>query len=442
MSLTANDLLERLQVLTAGYSPSRWVVAFSGGVDSTVLLHALANSNTDIPLLAVHIDHGLHPDSVSWASHCAAAARQLNTDFLSREIYVAANDENGPEAAARHARYAAFLSILEDRNCLLSGHHENDQAETLLLNLMRGSGPAGLAGIGARQSFGRGLLLRPLLGVPGSAIREYARQHHLSWIEDPSNIDTRFDRNFLRKEIVPRLAARWPAVNNRLRRSAELVSEASELLNELADIDIAACGSRHRLDIGSLSTLSQARQRNLLRRAIRLCGLAPAPATRLYQVANELIPSREDAQPLVTWSGAEIRRYRGQLYIMSGQKPASELPAGGLWRSGEALALGPGYGSLRLTNQGSRGIDPDLIGDGLTVRFRHGGEEIRIVANGATRKLKKLLQEAGILPWMRDRLPLIFAGDTLIAVADLWVSADHAVENGLSVEWVDKPALH
>jgi len=442
MSFDSDDLLERLQALTAAYSPSRWIVAFSGGIDSTVLLHALATSNSEIPLLAMHIDHGMQTDSGSWDTHCESIAEELNVDYQSRKVIVSDVNENGPEAAARQARYAALLNTVQDGDCLLSGHHENDQAETLLLNLMRGSGPAGLAGIGARQVFGRGLLLRPLLGISLHDITAYANDHNLSWIDDPSNVDTRFDRNFVRSEIVPKLAARWPAVSNRLRRSAELVGEASELLNELAEIDLAACGSRDRLDIVAITGLSHARQRNLLRRAVRLCGLPPPPATRLYQIINELIPAREDAQPLVAWPGAEVRRYRGQLYVMAELHADHELPSGKLQVGGDDLVLGPGLGSVALTIIGAGGIDPALVGNGLSIRFRHGGEEIRIEGQGATRKLKKLLQEAGVLPWMRDRIPLVFAGESLVAVGDLWVSADHLVDNGLTIAWQDKPPLH
>jgi len=442
MSFDPDDLLKRLQALTSGYSPSRWIVAFSGGIDSTVLLHALVTSNSEIPLLAMHIDHGMQDESESWDSHCKNVATELNVDYLSRKVIVSDAHENGPEAAARQARYTALLNEVQDRDCLLSGHHENDQAETLLLNLMRGSGPAGLAGIGARQAFGRGLLLRPLLGIPLQEITDYANEHSLSWIDDPSNVDTRFDRNFLRSEIVPKLAARWPAVSNRLRRSAELVGEASELLNELAEIDLEACGSRDRLDIVAVTGLSHARQRNLLRRAVRLCGLPPPPATRLYQIINELIPAREDGQPLVAWSGAEVRRYRGQLYIMAELSETHELPPGKLQFRGDELALGPGLGSIALTKISAGGVDPALVDSGLSIRFRRGGEEIRIDGEGVTRKLKKLLQEAGILPWMRDRIPLVFAGETLVAIGDLWVSADHVADNGFAIAWRDKPPLH
>lgn len=439
MTFSPDDLLQRLQSLTSNAAPRRWIVAFSGGIDSSVLLHALAKSDTQIPLLAVHVDHGLHPESGTWAKRCAAIASSLDVDFRSARVDVVVDGAGGPEAAARDARYEAFLSIVEEGDCLLSGHHEDDQAETLLLNLMRGSGPAGLAGIGARNAFGRGLLLRPMLGISSSAIEDYARRHELAWIDDPSNVDTRFDRNFLREEIIPQLAARWPAASERLRRSATLAGEAAALLNDLADIDILACGCPSRLDTTAIRPLSAARQRNLLRRAIRRCGLPSPPATRLEQAVTELISAREDAQPLVRWSGGELRRYRNEIFVLP-QAPDPEALTGDLQLNpGGTASLGRSMGTLYLRESETGGIDPTLAKAGLLVRYREGGEEIRM--GGRTRKLKKLMQEAGVLPWMRDRIPLLLADGDLVAVGDLWVSSTHRSVPGFVVEWRDRPAI-
>ena len=441
MIFDSDDLLVRLRALTSGKSPARWLVAFSGGIDSTVLLHALANSETEAAVIAIHIDHGLHADSGQWEQHCREFAADLGVEFESRAVTVAEKPENGPEAAARRARYDAFLRLVRSDDCLLSAHHEDDQAETLLLNLMRGSGPAGLAGIGLRQSFGRGHLLRPMLGVPGEAILAYAERHELGCINDPSNADSRFDRNFIRNEIVPKLAARWPAVSNRLRRSAELVGESSELLNDLADMDLDGLGTPQKLSIKGLQKLPAARQRNVLRRAVRLCGLPPPPATRLYQIIHELLPARADGQPLVVWAGAEIRRYRDSLYVMPPHQIVDGEGAGILRPGGPSICLGSGLGSLELTEEAGEGIDPKLAQHGLTIRYRDGGEAIRISGQGPTRKLKKLLQEEGVVPWMRTGLPLLFVDDRLVAVADLWVEADCVASPGLTVNWIDRPAL-
>ncbi len=441
MVFSSSNLLERLRALTADHAPQRWVVAFSGGVDSTAMLHALATSGTPEKILAVHIDHGLNADSRKWEAHCRRMAKDLAVDYESRSVSISEKAEYGPEGAARAARYGALLGIVKSGDCLLSAHHEDDQAETLLLNLMRGSGPAGLAGIGLKQSFGRGVLLRPMLGISAEAIEAYARRHDLDWIDDPSNADSRFDRNFLRNEIVPRLAARWPAVSNRLRRTAELVGESSDLMNELADIDIAGLGVPGKLSISGLQALSPERQRNAIRRAVRLCGLPSPPATRLYQVIHELLPAREDAQPNVAWANAVVRRYREHLFVLPQSSRKTDDAGGTLWPDGEALNLGNGFGSICLSADNTTGVDPSRARDGLMIRYRKGGETIRVNPQGRTRKLKNLLQEEGIVPWMRSELPLLYAGDQLVAVADLWFEADCSSTPGLAVKWTDRPAL-
>jgi len=283
--------------------------------------------------------------------------------------------------------------------------------------------------------------LRPLLGMPGDAIEAYADRHKLAWIDDPSNEDLRFDRNFLRREIVPRLAARWPAVAARLSQSADLAGEASGLLRDLADIDIAAAGSAERLGIGALLSLATARQRNLLRRAVSLCGLPPPPATRLYQAVYELIPARKDAQPLVAWQGAELRRYRDHLHVMPTLSDSPGVPAQ-LLRPDMPLDLGPGMGQLLLSPAANGGIDPRLATAGLQVRYRRGGEAIRPAGHEITHKLKKLLQQEGIVPWMRERLPLLYAGDELVAVAELWIAGECSRPDGYCVTWRNRLALN
>ncbi|MCH8336819.1 MAG: tRNA lysidine(34) synthetase TilS [Proteobacteria bacterium] len=443
MTFGSEFLLERLTALTVGEGALRWLVAFSGGIDSTVLLHALWSMRERHPaeIMAIHVDHGLHPDSPDWEYHCRRFAARLGVSYISERVSVVDELQSGLEAAARQARYALLQTMVRDGDCLLSAHHEEDQAETLLLNLMRGSGLAGLAGIGAAQSFGQGRLLRPLLGVSAEAIRDYAKRHELGWIEDPSNADTRFDRNFLRREIMPRLASRWPAVAARLKQSADLAGEASTLLRDLADIDLAASGSPKRLDIDVLGALSPQRQRNLLRRAISLCGLPPPPATRLYQAVDELIPARVDAQPQVAWPGAELRRYRNHLYIMPGVPDLPDEPAQAL-RPEASLDLGPGMGQLALNPDVEGGINPELASAGLRVRYRQGGEEIRPVGHDCTHKLKKLLQQEGIVPWMRSRLPLLYSGENLVAVADLWIAGECSHDAGYGVSWRDRSPLN
>ena len=423
--------------------PRRHVVAFSGGLDSTALLHALAAlraSESAVPLLAVHIDHGLQADSRAWRDHCEQVAAEFAVDFRSLSVTVDTDTGSGPEASARDARYAALRTVLEDGDWLLSAHHRDDQAETLLLNLIRGSGPAGVAGIGDVRRFGPGWLLRPLLNVDRDTIEAYASLHALRWIEDPSNADRKFDRNFLRHEILPKLASRWPDIAVRLQRSAGHAGEASQLLTELAELDLAALGSRpERLPIDQLAGLSRSRQRNVIRHALSALGLSTPTAAQLDRILTEVIPARVDAQPLVSWAGASVRRYRNGLYLLPLHLAEAIEPA---LMCGPVHELGAGLGRLRLEPGAESGLAEALVDAGLSVRSRVGGEEIKLPGQTHTRKLKKLLQEEGIVPWMRDRLPLLYADDRLVAVGDLWLSGDAITRPGVALRWTGRPALH
>jgi tRNA(Ile)-lysidine synthase len=444
MNFDARYLHDRLlEFESVAGKPRRFIVAFSGGLDSTVLLHAMAANQAicGIPLLAAHVDHGLHPESGGWDSQCRAVAESLGVEYLSRKVHVSRSAEGGPEAAAREARYAILGSLMQQNDWLISAHHEHDQAETLLLNLLRGSGLTGIAGIAPLREFATGYLVRPMLGVPAAEIRAYADTHRLRWIDDPSNADTAFDRNYLRREILPALAARWPAVATRLRQSADLAAESSELLAELADLDIAASPAVDRLDIRSLGLLSRARQRNIIRRAVQRVGLPAPPATRLYQTVHELIPARTDAQPLVTWPGGEIRRYRDHLYILAPMPDLQPCPED-LLRTDLAIDLGAGQGRLVLQAGEDGGIDRSVASKGLEVRYRRGGEEIALPGHAHRHKLKNLLQDEGVVPWMRERVPLLYAGERLAAVADLWVAAEFAARDGYAVYWLDRPVLY
>jgi len=423
---------------TAG-RPARYVVAFSGGLDSTVLAHALAQCS-DVPVLAIHIDHALQTDSADWSEHCAKIAAVLKIEFRSLRVEVQLGSGKGPEASARDARYAALHAELNDDDWLLSAHHREDQAETLLLNLIRGSGPAGVAGIGNIRRFGPGWLVRPMLDVDRANILQYATDQSLQWIEDPSNMDRRFDRNFLRHEVLPRLKERWPDIAARLQRSAGYAGEASQLLIELAAIDLETLGSRAaRLPIDGLAELSAARQRNVIRFALRGLGLSTPPAKQLERIRNEVIPARVDAQPLVSWPGASVRRYRNGLYLLP-ENLAEAIETAPL--SGETLELGIGLGTLHFESGADIGLSPELFRDGLTIKPRTGGEEFQPQGQSHTRKLKKLLQELGVVPWMRDRLPLVYSGEQLVAVGDLWLAEDAVARPGVAVRWSGRPALH
>ncbi len=426
--------------------PARYVVAFSGGLDSTVLLHALARLKhrderfAAVPVLAIHIDHGLQSESAAWSEQCAKVAKGAKVEFRSLRINVQLESGKGPEASARDARYSALHAELGNDDWLLSAHHREDQAETLLLNLIRGSGPAGVAGIGSIRRFGPGWLARPMLNVDRAAIRKYANDEDLNWVEDPSNMDRRFDRNFLRHEVLPRLKSRWPDIAARLQRSAGHAGEASQLLVELAEIDVEALGSSTaRLPIDGLSGLSAARQRNVIRYALREQGLSTPTALQLERILNEVLQARQDAQPLVSWPGASVRRYRNRLYLLP-EDLADAIESQSVLS--EEHELGTGLGTLRFQSGADTGLSEDLLKGGLAIRFRIGGERFLPYGQAHTRELKKLLQEEGVVPWMRDRLPLIYSGDRLVAVADLWLAEEAVASPGVAVRWMDRPALH
>ena len=288
------------------------MIAFSGGLDSSVLAHAL--SRADIPVVAIHIDHGLQEQSEAWSQHCEAFAKSLGIGFRCRKVAVQLESGKGPEASARDVRYSALHAELEPGDWLMSAHHREDQAETLLLNLVRGTGPAGIAGIGAVRRFGPGWLIRPLLYFDRADLQAYAESHDIHWIEDPSNADKRFDRNFLRHEVLPCLKTRWPDIASRLQRSAMHASEATSLLIDLAKIDLEALGGRsERLPVTALLALTRHRQKNLIRHALRLCGLTLPTALQLDTILDEVLRARDDAQPQMRWPGGSARRYRDGL---------------------------------------------------------------------------------------------------------------------------------
>lgn len=444
MSFDRESLLRALRELAqlAG-QPGRLVIAYSGGLDSEVLLHSLAATKDDFgaDLLALHVDHGLQDESQAWSEHCASRAAELGVEYRVLRVAVDTDSGQGTEAAAREARYAAFRAELEHGDWLLSAHHKDDQAETLMLNLLRGSGPAGLAGIGEVQPFGPAWLVRPLLAYSRDELRQYAAAHELDWIDDPSNEDRRFDRNYLRHEVFPILQARWPDASSRLRQSALLAGEAALLLDQLADSDVRSLGARaDRLSVAGLRALDEERQRNVLRYTVRELGLPPVPASALQSMVTDLLLAREDAQPVVHWDGAEARRYRDQVYLFAQSGEAEPVTTSPI-EAGHA-ELGPGLGLLRLEPGAERGLSEAVVAAGLEVRRREGGEQIKPVGQAHTKKLKKLLQEEGIVPWMRDRVPLVYSKNRLVAVADLWVADEAASSPGTAIHWDDRPALH
>ena len=415
-------------------------MAVSGGLDSTVLLHTLAalRGELAVPISALHVDHALQADSARWGEHCAQLCAGLSIPLRQVRVDVGCCKDKGLEATARQARYRAFEDELGEGEMLLSAHHQDDQAETLLLQLLRGGGVHGMAGMPLLRSLGRGWLARPLLDVGRADLLAYAERQGLDWIEDPSNRDTRLERNYLRHELIPLLAQRRAGVGKVLARSAAHFAENAELLDELAAADMTGCADGEGLLIPVLCRLSPARQRNLLRYFIRQQGLPLPDHRRLQAVLDDFLPAAVDAVPLVSWSGAELRRYRDRLYAMT---PLPTLPETGWelrWDGYGVLQLPDGLGCYRLVERDG-GLDPRwLQGHEWTIRLRHGGERLRLPGHAHHASLKGLLQQAGIPPWRRERLPLLYIDGVLAQVAGLWTTQAFVAADGMN-GWVLNP---
>ena len=421
-------------------------VAFSGGLDSTVLLHALARALVDRPnyrIRAAHVDHQLQRDSAIWRQHCGSVALSLQLEFVPLVVKVAADPELSPEAAARDARYAALRQILKPNEVLLTAHHADDQLETMLLALMRGAGLRGLSGVPSVQIFGGGWLARPLLEFSRAELEEWARSEQLQWLDDPSNANTNFDRNFLRHRVLPALRERWPAAAHSATRSTAHLREAGRLLDVLAAADLESVAIGSCLSMTQLAGLAPARRRNVLRHWIRQHGMRVPSTRKLATIERDLLIAREDRLPCVEWDDVEVRRHRGLLYCMR-QRPAFE-PADPLpWNVSQVLELPAQLGRLRAQRDAAGGLAVARVRGELQVHFRRGGEELQPAGDPHHRKLKKLLQDAGVLPWWRDRVPLIYSAEQLVAVGDLWIAEEFAARHGedaLRIVWEERPQL-
>jgi tRNA(Ile)-lysidine synthase len=431
--------------LTQHVAPdSRIAVGLSGGMDSVVLFDVLAQlaANHRIRLSAVHINHRISPHADAWAGACAQLCSERRIPLEIRTVNLANIAEVGLEAAARKARYAAFAELAVDFIAL--AHHRDDQAETLLLQLLRGAGPKGLAAMPTlRQPASGPALLRPLLDHDRSEIQTWASARQLHWIDDESNTDTRHARNFLRHDVLPLIATRYPAWRSTLARSAQNMAEATELLDTLAASDAADAMLPRRLDCARLAALTPPRARNLLRYFLSRHGVPGASRERLAAMLDQLIAARSDAGILLEHADWQMRRYRGWVYLLPTPMP---IAAGQRWHwdASAPLALPELAGQLQLSAHRGNGLAvARLVGAKLNVRVRQGGESLRPDCLRPRRSLKNLLQESALPPWQRDRLPLLFCGDTLVWVPGIGIECDWqaAADNpGLAPRWLpDNP---
>lgn len=410
-------LAEQLKLFITGHPSIReYCLALSGGIDSTAMLHAMAalspETKSDISFRAIHINHQLQSKADHWQRHCANLCQHYGIAYSTQTVDAQPNTRASPEAVARDARYRALESMLGKNECLLTAQHQNDQAETLLLQLLRGSGPAGLAAMPALATFGRGWIARPWLACMRKDIEEYARSNKLQWVDDDSNQQSDYARNYLRMHVLPAIAQRWPSYAKTLSRSARLQAEASQILEAMASRDLAqwmqADGA---LSVKGLAALSTTRWRNVVRHWLVAQDLSMPSEAQLEQII-QACKAPDDSAACVQWPQAEVRRHRNLLYALT---PQASLPEQHIeWDLQTALHL---FGVV-LDRDALRaaGLNIDKAVDGLQIRFRQGGERIRLPGRKHHHKVKKLLQERQLKGWQRKRLPLLYYHDQLIAI--------------------------
>lgn len=423
-----------LLAIAQSVSPYRQLlVGFSGGLDSTVLLHRLMlwrEQQPDVQIRAIHVHHGLSANANEWVAHCETLCQTWNIPLIVERVTL--KDEGlGIEAQARKARYAAFEQSLVPGEAIVTAQHLDDQCETFLLALKRGSGPAGLSAMAERSEFAGTHLLRPLLNETRASLEHWAQEHNLRWIEDESNQDDAYDRNFLRLRILPALSQRWPHFAEATARSAELCAEQESLLDELLSEELASLVSEEgALSIAPLESMSVMRRGALVRRW--LAGHhSPMPSRNmLNRIWDEVVQAREDANPCLRLNDFEIRRFKEQLWRVKHQPSM----AGNIipWPDiREPLNLPYGAGLVSLTASGNVRL-PELD-EPVTIRFKASGN-LHIVGRNGGRKLKKIWQEHNVPPWLRDTTPLLFYGETLIAAVGVFITQDGWAEEGMRFE--------
>lgn len=437
-----DDVLQEL--FSPWRNANRWLVGFSGGMDSSVLLHLCArvsklwrdNGEPSPAVEALHLDHGLSASHRDWARHCKAQCDALDVPFHIESIRVVKNG-NGLEEAARLARYAVFEKYLEPGDVLMLGHHQRDQGETLLYRLMRGTGIAGAASIPVERKLGKGSLARPMLPLPRSAIAEYARQCAIEYIDDESNVDTRFDRNFLRNEVIPLLEKRWPAASRSLARFAGHAREQGMLADDMASIDLDSVLQRDKnfgnsLSLDALNALSEHRRYNLYNYCLARLGVDPPGRVRIEEIDNLVVNAQAGKQLDFVW--LTLRLHQGALYFIK-EQALHDLPRQRNPIRWQPDADWPLSGSLRCEQASGSGLRKQAYWLG----HRLPQAEARL--NGVGKPLKKLFQELAVPAWLRDVAPVLYAGDSdaydrqVAAIPGFVVCDDFSEEQGWLLQW-------
>ncbi len=419
------------------------VVALSGGADSAALLRAAAaESFRALPLRALHVDHGLQSAAADFRAACIALCGQLNIPLHIIAVPVSREAGESIEAAARAARYAALRMAMQPRECLLTAHHREDQAETLLLQALRGAGVKGMSAMPVCRVFGAGWHVRPLLDAAHSDLLQFGELAP-SAASDPMNQDLRFDRVYLRSAVWPLIEKRWPGAAVALTRAARHLAEAQQLLDLAAGADLGRLRDGEALSIPGLRALPPVKRVNVVRLWLSQQGLEAPSAARLIEALRQVLEAEADHQPAIVWADRALRRYRQRLFVTCAEPP--RMPDARAWTAveGASLDLGPALGNLTWIAQRG-GIAAARLPAGLIVRRRDGGETLKPASAARTQTVQHLCQSLGVLPWMRDALPHVFAGDELIAVADLWLDARWCSPKGapgLKVAWNHAPPV-
>ena len=407
-----------------GYDRKFWL-AFSGGLDSHVLLSLC--HEIPIQLHVIHIHHGLSPFASDWSLHCKKVCADYQIPYHEKHLTLELSPGDSLEEVARRERYAVLAEYLDTGDILLTGHHQDDQAETMLLQLFRGAGPKGLAAMPVVKPFAAGWHCRPLLGFARATLQEYAEQKKLQWVEDESNLNQRLARNFLRHHILPALKQKWSGIAETISRSAAHCAEAQELLERYAleDCDKTQGSLPGTLSISKLQRFDLLRQKLLLRTWIEQQHYPLPDATRLSAILTDVLDASWDATPCVTWRDVELRRYRDDLYLMKSLRQ-QDITLSYRWNLDESLHM-PTIGTL---------LSVPVVGQGLrrsinevTVRFRQGGEVVNVPTVG-NKALKTLMQEWGVPPWLRDRIPLLFLEEKLVGVVGYFLDDQHKAAEG------------
>lgn len=438
MSIFSIDALQRE---LDNHNCRQLLLAYSGGMDSHVLLHSLLNCAQQLSLQsirAIHIDHGLQPQSRQWVEHCQQIAKEYQIELIVCQAQISVEKSQGIEASARKVRYQLFAEHLREGECLLTAHHQDDQAETLLLQLLRGAGVKGLSAMPRWQSFAKGWHCRPMLDIPRSSIQAYAEEHKLSWIDDSSNYDINIRRNFLRHHILPQLQNHWPQATAVITRSARHCADAQQQLDKhhLLLFKQAAGSQPDTLSVRKLLQYELSDRLHCLRFWLRQRGCTMPSEVKLRHIDSDVLQARVDAQPIVAWQDAQVCRYLDNLFVLPRQTHFQSFDSLD-WDIKQSLSLPNNLGSLQAIPKVGEGLRvPEDVN--LQIRWRLGGERFKPHGASHSKPLKKWLQLWQVPPWQREYIPLVYWRDELVQVVGYAISAAHAAvsdEPGVLVAW-------